>query len=324
MNRIKKQFERRLTIVALALFCLTYAYADNVVIGDVNGDGKVDKDDISTLVSYILGDTTDSFNNEVADVNGDEAINIADVAAIIDLMQNSVADETKNLVTIFYDGSTATVSVASNVAQYVTPTVEGAHVSISQSNTDAVDGDEITYQLSGSTTDGEFSLTGAYKCTIALAGLTLTNPDGAAINISNSKRIQLSAKKDTENTLTDGADGSQKACIYSKGQLQLQGNGTLNVVGNTKHGIKSASYISVKNLTLNITGAVGDGISCEEYMLIKSGTVTISGTGDDGIQCDLGSSYSGATTDHEDEDTGNIYIEGGLLTVMSVPLPPKA
>ena len=315
MNRIKKQFERRLTIVALALFCLTYAYADNFVIGDVNGDGKVDKNDISKLVSYILGDTPDSFNNEVADVNGDEAINIADVAAIIDLMQNSVADETKNLVTIFYDGSTATVSVASNVAQYVTPTVEGAHVSISQSNTDAVDGDEITYQLSGSTTDGEFSLTGAYKCTIALAGLTLTNTDGAAINISNSKRIQLSAKKDTENTLTDGADGSQKACIYSKGQLQLQGNGTLNVVGNTKHGIKSASYISVKNLTLNITGAVGDGISCEEYMLMKSGTLTISGTGDDGIQCDLGSSYSGATTDHEDEDTGNIYIEGGLLTV---------
>ena len=73
---------------------------------------KIDKDDISTLVSYILGDTTDSFNNEVADVNGDEAINIADVAAIIDLMQNSVADETKNLVTIFYDGSTATVCVS--------------------------------------------------------------------------------------------------------------------------------------------------------------------------------------------------------------------
>ena len=222
---------------------------------------------------------------------------------------------TDNLVSIAYSGTSATVTVAGNVAQYVEPTISGAHVTIAQSNTDAVDDDEITYQLSGTTTDGSLTLSGSYKCTVSLAGITMTNPTGAAINITNSKRIQLSAKKDTENTLTDGS-GSQKACIYSKGQLQLQGNGTLNVVGNYKHGIKSASYISVKNLTLNITSAVSDGISCEEYFQMKSGTVTISGVGDDGIQCDLGGTTStGETTDHEDEDTGNIYLEGGTLKV---------
>ena len=222
---------------------------------------------------------------------------------------------TDNLVSIAYNGTSATVTIAGNVAQYVTATVSGAHVTIAQSNTAAVDDDEITYQLSGTTTDGSLTMSGSYKCTVSLAGVTLTNPTGAAINITNSKRIQLSAKKDTENTLTDGS-GSQKACIYSKGQLQLQGNGTLNVAGNLKHAIKSASYISIKNLTLNITSAASDGINCEEYLLMKSGTVTISGTGDDGIQCDLGGTTStGETTDHEDEDTGNIYIEGGMLTV---------
>ena len=118
------------------------------------------------------------------------------------------------------------------------------------------------------------------------------------------------------NTLTDGANGSQKACLYSKGQIQLQGNGTLNVVGNTKHAIKSGDYITVKNLTLNITSAAGDGINCEEYFQMKSGTVSISGTADDGIQCDLGGDTStGETADHEDEDSGNIYIEGGTLNV---------
>ena len=221
-----------------------------------------------------------------------------------------------NQVVVNYDGTSATVTVAGNVAQYVSPTVSGAHVTIAQSNTAAVDDDEITYVLSGSSADGELTLSGSYKCTLSLAGLTLTNPAGAAINITNGKRIQISAKKNTVNTLTDGANGSQKACLYSKGQIQLQGNGTLNVVGNTKHAIKSGDYISVKNLTLNITSAVGDGINCEEYFLMKSGTVTISGTQDDGIQCDLGGDTStGETADHEDEDSGNIYIEDGTLNI---------
>lgn len=223
---------------------------------------------------------------------------------------------TDNLVSVAYTGTEASVTVAGNAAQYVNATVSGAHVAIEQLNTDAVDGDEITYQLSGTSTDGSLTLDGTYKCTVALNGLTLTNPSGAAININNKKRIQLSAKKGTENTLTDGADGSQKACIYSKGQLQLQGNGSLTVAGKTKHGIKSASYVSIKNLTLNITSTVGDGISCEEYLLMESGTVTLSGIGDDGLQCDLdGETSTGQTTDHEDEDSGNIYIEGGTLSI---------
>ena len=234
----------------------------------------------------------------------------------VDAMTVDNSDVTDNSVAIVYDGTAATVTVAGNVAQYVTPTVSGAHVSIAQTNTDAVDGDEITYTLSGTTDDGELALSGSYKCTVSLAGLTLTNPSGAAISISNGKRIQLSAKKNTVNTLTDGANGSQKACIYSKGQLQLQGNGTLNVVGNTKHAIKSGDYITVKNLTLNVTTAVGDGISCNEYFQMKSGTVSISGVGDDGIQCDLdGTTSTGETTDHEDEDSGNVYLEGGTLNV---------
>ena len=223
---------------------------------------------------------------------------------------------TDNLVCITYSGTSATVTVAGNVAQYVTPTISGAYVSIAQSNAEAVDNNEITYQLSGTTADGQFALSGSYKCTVSLAGVNLACTTGAAINISNGKRIQISAKKDTRNTLTDSAGGSQKACIYSKGQIQLQGNGTLNVAGNTKHAIKSASYISIKNLALNITSAAGDGINCEEYFQIKSGAITIGGVEDDGIQCDLGGdSSTGITTEHSDEDSGNIYLEGGTINV---------
>ena len=238
---------------------------------------------------------------------------LADIDAMT-IDNSSVKD---NNVNVSYEGSTAQITVAGNVAQYVDATVSGAHVSISQTNKEAVDDDEITYTLTGSTTDGELSLAGSYKCTISLAGVTLTNPNGAAINITNKKRIQISAKKGTENTLTDGADGEQKACIYSKGQIQLQGNGTLTVVGNTKHAIKSGDYITVKNLTLNVTKAVGDGISCNKYFQMKSGNVTISGVGDDGIQADFeeDDETTGETEDHEDENSGNVYIEDGTLSL---------
>ena len=244
-----------------------------------------------------------------------DVFTISDITGV-EVVSSQEAGVEANTVNIVYNGSTATVTMADNVSSYVTAEVSGAHVSITQTNTEAIDGDEITYVLSGSTTDGSLTLDGSYKCTLSLAGVTMTNPSGAAINITNKKRIQLSVKNGTENTLTDGSNGSQKACIYSKGQLQLQGKGTLNVAGNTKHAIKSGDYITVKNLTLNITKAVGDGISCEEYFLMKSGTVNISGTGDDGIQCDLGGDTStGETTDHDDEDSGNVYLEGGTLNV---------
>ncbi len=242
----------------------------------------------------------------------------------VDAMTVNNDDVTNNCVTVEYGTTSAKVYVPGNVAQYVTPTINGSHVTIAQSNTSAVDDDEITYQLSGTTADGSLSLSGSYKCTVSLAGVTMTNPSGAAINITNSKRIQISAKKGTVNTLADGANGSQKACIYSKGQIQLQGGGMLNVTGNTKHAIKSASYVSIKNLTLNITSAVGDGISCEEYMQMKSGVVTISGVGDDGMQFDLGGTTStGETADHDDEDSGNVYIEGGTLTITTTAAASK-
>ena len=234
----------------------------------------------------------------------------------IDAMTVDGTEVKNNLVTVAYEAGSATVYVAGNVAQYVEPTLSGAHVTIAQSNTEAVDDGEITYQLSGTTANGSLNLSGLYKCTVSLADVTLTNPSGAAINITNPKRIQISAKKGTTNTLTDGVGGEQKACLYSKGQIQFQGNGVLNVVGKTAHAIKSGDYISIKNLTLNVTSAVSDGINCEEYVLVKSGVVSISGVGDDGIQCDLGSDTStGETEDHDDEDSGNIYIEGGTLTL---------
>lgn len=233
--------------------------------------------------------------------------------------------QSNNSVEVVYNGTSATVTVADNISQYLTVTQQGAHVSIAQSDSVA---SEITYTLSGTSTDGEFYMSGSYKATVEMNGLTLTNAtpvySGAAVHIQNGKRINVKVITGTTNTLVDAASGSQKGCLYVKGHAEFKQQGTLNVVGNVKHAIKAGEYISLKNATLNITSAVGDGISCNQYFLMESGTINISGTGDDGIQCDLeGDTATAITEDHEDEDSGNIYIEGGNITINCAAIAAK-
>ena len=229
-----------------------------------------------------------------------------------------------NTVEIVYNGQTATVTVASNISSYVTvQSGTSSHVKIVQAEnfagvnptTSNSDG-EIIYVLSGTSADGEFYLEGSFKCTVNLNGITLTNPSGPAINIQNGKRVEVSAKSGTTNTLKDGANEEYNGCYHCKGHTKFKGKGTLNVVGNSKHAIYSKEYIEVKNLTINITGAVKDGIHCKEYFLMESGTVKISGVQEDGVQVEWANDpVTGITTDHEDENTGNFYMTGGTLTI---------
>ena len=230
----------------------------------------------------------------------------------------------KNTVNIVYNGTTATVTIASNISSYVTVTSgTSSHVKIVQSadfagvdaNSDNEDG-EIIYSLSGTSTDGEFYMEGSFKATVELNSLTLTNPSGPAINIQDGKRIEVSAKKGTVNNLTDGANDTYNGCFHCKGHTKLKGKGTLNITGNSKHAVYSKEYLEIKNLTLNITAAKKDAIHCKEYFLMESGTVNITGATEDGIQVELdGTTSTGITANHEDEDTGNFYQEGGTLTI---------
>ena len=249
-------------------------------------------------------------------------ITVMDKVFTLTELSSMYVDETAvkdNTVSVVYKESSATVTVAGNVAKYLTISVSGAHVNIAQS--DDLE-QEITYTLSGSSTDGEFYMSGSYKATLELNGLTLTNKipvtSGAAVHIQNGKRIKVKVMDGTTNTLVDCASGSQKGAFYVKGHPEFSKSGVLNVVGNLKHAIKSGEYIELKEATLNVTSAQGDGINCAQYFLMKSGTININNVTDDGIQCDIDDTDTGSTgetTDHEDEDSGNIYIEGGTINI---------
>lgn len=242
-----------------------------------------------------------------------ETVNVA--GRTFDLTQWSLikvtdSETASNTVEIDYSGTSSSVTVAGDIAPYVEVSTAGANVTVTQSDlvSDHTCG-EITYILKGESPDGSFNLTGSYKATIELQGVTLTNTSGAALDINNGKRIAVSAKNGTVNSLTDGT-GSQKGAIACTGHLEFKGKGILTVTGNKSHAIYAKEYVEIKNLTLNINSSVKDGINCAQYFLMESGNVTISSPGDDGIQTSFKDDV-----DREAEDTGTITVKGGILSV---------
>ncbi len=244
----------------------------------------------------------------------------------IDTMYVDGTAVTDSAVSVVYSASSAAITVAGNIAQYLTIEQSGAHVSIAQRNDLA---HEITYTLSGTSADGGFYMSGSYKATVELSNLTLTNVSatysGSAIHIQNSKRIKVKPLNGTTNTLVD-ASANSKGCLYVKGHIEFAQKGTLNVTGNVKHGIKAGEYISIKNSTINVLSAKGDGINCEQYFLMQSGTIVINNVEDDGLQCDIEDATAGSTgelADHEDEDSGNMYFQGGSFTANVTAIAAK-
>jgi len=222
-----------------------------------------------------------------------------------------------NTVEITYNGENAVVNVADNISGYVSVEVDRSFVKVIQAETvtESAPG-EIYYILSGSSDNGSFYLSGSYKCSVTLNGLTLTNPSGPAIDIQNGKRVNLRLENETTNSLTDGAGGDWKGCFVCKGHTEFKGKGTLTVNGKTAHGIWSKEYIEIKNCTINVESALKDGINCNQYFLMESGTVNIIGPGDDGVQVSLkDETPTGETTGHEEEDSGNFYMTGGTLKI---------
>ena len=143
----------------------------------------------------------------------------------VDCMFVSDDEVLDDAVDVVYDGEEATVKVAGNIAQYLAVAVNGAHVSIVQSEDVQR---ELVYTLSGSSQNGSFYMDGEYKMSLVLNGLTLHNPDSAAVNIRDGKRISVELTEGTVNTLSDGKGGTQKACFAVKGHTEFKGAGTLS------------------------------------------------------------------------------------------------
>lgn len=237
-----------------------------------------------------------TLSNDGASVNFNKTDGTTHTTSYTNIEKVTLGDA-QNVVTINYNGTDAEV-VNPYAFQGVTVTKTGADIVVTSTSLE-----ELTYELSGTTTTGSFKIYSDTKFKLNLNSVSITNDNGAAINIQTGKKCTVNLVGTS--SLTDAASYTtvsgedQKGCFFSEGQIIFKGDGTLNVTGNYKHGICSDDYIDIQSGTVNVLKAANDGVHVNDYFLMTNGTLSTTSTTGDGI----------------DGDTGYIQIDGGTINV---------
>ena len=274
------------------------------------------------------GNSTSSTTSESNDDNSNSTSTADDVITGV----TSDGDVTSFTIALDKNALAESVNVDTNDDDYIENTTfdKTITVTFSQSGNASVSGDEngivsingndvivtnntdqvIKYVLTGETSDGFFKLYSTKKQAIVLNGVSITNPDGAAINNQSKKRTFIVLNDGTKNYLTDGANYSDatdsedmKGCFFSEGQLIFSGSGYLEVDANCKAGIRSDDYVrTMPKANIWVDASAGNGIRGNEAVILTGGVVNINvtGTADKGISTD-----------------GEVRIEGGRTTIFT-------
>ena len=234
-------------------------------------------------------------------------------------------DDSEDLIANTTFAQTVSVAFATDGNATVTGDDENLSVTVSGNDVTIVySGEEyVMYELSGTANDGFFKLYSAEKQGITLNGVSITNPNGAAINVqgpkaepSKGKRTFIVLKDD--NNLADGTsytdtpeEEDEKAVLFGEGQFIFSGDGSLTVTATGKSGIVSDDYVHFLggDITVKMTSTVvvsgSDTLkpACvrgKDYVKMREGSLSLTSTGTGG---------KGISSD------GNGYFYGGTINV---------
>lgn len=213
---------------------------------------------------------------------------------------------TANDLEVGYDESAATKIALTGSSIEVSgdgASADGSTVTISK---------EGTYVISGTLEDGLILVDAGENDKIQLVfnGLTIISSDYAPVYVRNADKVFITLAESSVNTLTDGStyvqtdDVAVDGVIFSKSDLTINGEGTLNITANYKHGIVSKDELTFTGGTYNIA-AVKDAINGKDCVKIKDGVFNLSASQGNGIQSKNG----------DDVTAGYVYIYGGSITI---------
>lgn len=196
--------------------------------------------------------------------------------------------------TITFDGQKATVTGSGAAA-------EGGKVTITGSG---------AYVVSGTATDGRIVINVAKedKVHLILSGADITCTNSAPIQVISADKVKITLADETINRLTDSAsytefieEGEPNACLFSKDDLTINGNGFLYVTGNYNNGITCKNDLRIAGGNIYVTSA-NHGVRGNDSVNVAGGALNID-AGNDGIK---------ATNELE---KGYIYVSGGVIRV---------
>ncbi len=169
-----------------------------------------------------------------------------------------------------------------------------------------------TYIVSGALDDGQIIIDAGSEDTVRLIlnGVRISCSSSAPLYCKQADKLILTLAEGTQNVLSDGenyvyAEGEDEpdACLFSKDDLTLNGNGSLTVTGNFANGIGTKDDLIITGGTYTITAA-GDGLRGRDGVIVTDGVFDIT-CGNDGIK----------SNNNEDEEKGWISLEGGTFSI---------
>lgn len=157
----------------------------------------------------------------------------------------------------------------------------------SDSDSVTIDDNQVTitsggeYTLTGTSEDAniEFNLAEDDDLFLNLDNLNLTATSNAAIYVAEGHDLTINLIG--ESTLSDGTNNSemQAPIFIDEVNTTIQGEGTLNLFGNSEEGFEINNELTIESGTLNITAA-DDGINAGDGLVINGGIVNIDSEGD--------------------------------------------
>ena len=193
-----------------------------------------------------------------------------------------------------------------------------------------------TYLLSGTLEEGQLLVDAEEGAEIILIfdGFKISNSTDAPLLFASGSSITLVLKDGSKNAVTDLRNSAEEnqAAIYTKSDLTISGNGTLDVTGTAEDAIHSKTNVTVQGGTINLK-AGDDAIHADETLTILDGKVTVleSEEGLEGLVVDIqgGDITVNASDDGLNASDGSgsdkapgqategaeIRISGGVLTV---------
>lgn len=168
-----------------------------------------------------------------------------------------------------------------------------------------------TYILTGTLSNGQVVVdsTAEGKVRLVLSDASITNADGAAIDIREADEVVVVLAEGTTNSLTDGTgydtsgEDAANAALFSMADLTIGGTGSLTVTGNTGDGIASKDGLVILGGDLTVSAA-DDGIRGKDYLVVHGGSLDITAD-QDGLK----------SNNDTDPELGDIVISDGTVTI---------